>query len=157
MLRLLRVLSHVPPPLLFVAPLVLGLRVNDAWPQTIVGGSVARVTSSFGIAIIVASVGLALSAIGLFVRRRTTIVPHHRSRALVTSGPFRLTRNPMYVALSCLFVGICLFTNAAWPLALLALPLVYLQTITIPREERQLYEAFGAEYRAYVSRVRRWL
>jgi protein-S-isoprenylcysteine O-methyltransferase Ste14 len=54
-------------------------------------------------------------------------------------------------------VGICLVTNAAWALLFLALPLLYLRTITIPREERLLGEAFGASYGAYASRVRRWL
>lgn len=63
----------------------------------------------------------------------------------------------MYVALTTVFLGSCLFANAAWPLLFLALPLLYLHAITIPREERLLAEAFGAEYDAYASRVRRWL
>lgn len=150
-------LTRLPPPLLFVVPLVVGLRVNAAHPLPLVPASQAWALRAFGVAFIAASVVLAASAIGLFVRRRTTIVPHHRSRALVTSGPFRLTRNPMYVALTCGFVGACLFANALSPLFFLAIPLLYLHFITIPREERLLREAFGAEYGAYASRVRRWV
>jgi protein-S-isoprenylcysteine O-methyltransferase Ste14 len=157
MLRLHRPLANLPPPLLFVLPLVLGVRMNHAHPQPFAPASLAWLAAGAGVVLIVAGSVLAFSAIGLFIRRRTTIVPHHRSRALVTSGPFRVTRNPMYVALTSAFVGTCLFTNAVWPLLFLVLPLIYLQTITIPREERLLGEAFGAEYDAYASRVRRWL
>lgn len=157
MLRLPGALSHVPPPLLFVAALVLGVRVNAAHPEPIAPTSVARLITGVGGALLGLGVVLALSSIALFIRRRTTIVPHHRSRALVTSGPFRLTRNPMYVALTCALVGASLLANSAWPILFLALPLIYLNAITIPREEQLLREAFGSEYEAYVSRVRRWL
>lgn len=157
MTHLARALSHVPPPLLFAGALVLGVRMNSAHPEPIAPSSLARLTTGVGVALIALGVALALSAIALFARLRTTIVPHHRSRALVTSGPFRLTRNPMYLALTCALVGASLFTNAAWPLVFLVLPLVYLHTITIPREERLLREVFGSEYEAYVSRVRRWI
>lgn len=155
--RLSRPLANLPPPLLFVLPLVVGLRVDHAHPLPLAPASQARLAAGVGIVLVVAGFALAASAIGLFVRRRTTIVPHHRSRALVTSGPFRFTRNPMYVALTTAFVGACLVANAAWPPLLLWLPLIYLRAITIPREERLLGEAFGSEYDAYASRVRRWL
>jgi protein-S-isoprenylcysteine O-methyltransferase Ste14 len=155
--RLLRLLSYVPPPLLFVVPLLLGLRMNDAHPQPIVPPGVARLASGLGLVLVAIGALLVLSAIALFIRRRTTIVPHRRSRALVTTGPFRLTRNPMYVALSSVFVGICFLANTPWPLLLLALPLTHLHAVTIPREERLLREAFGPEYETYAARVRRWL
>lgn len=153
----LRVLGRLPPPFLFVLPLVLGLRIEHSRPRHILPASLTLPATGLGFALVVVGVALALSAVGLFIHRRTTIVPHHRSRSLVTSGPFRLTRNPMYVALSCAFVGVCLLLNAVMPLLFLALPLAYLQAITIPHEERLLLEAFGAEYASYASRVRRWL
>lgn len=150
-------LANLPPPLLFVLPLLLGIRIHHAHPQPFAPASLERIAVAVGVVLIVAGIVLALSAIALFISLRTTIVPHHRSRALVTSGPFRFTRNPMYVALTAAFVGICLVSNAVWPLVFLALPLLYLRTITIPREERLLAEAFGSEYEAYASRVRRWI
>lgn len=157
MLRVFRALSHVPPPLLFVVALLVGLRTSHAYPRPLVPANLARPTTSLGLVLFVAGVVLALSAIGLFIRHRTTIVPHHRSRALVTSGPFRFTRNPMYVALCCVFVGICLLTNAAWSLPFLALPVAYVHAITIPREERLLRNSFGVEYQTYAASVRRWV
>ena len=57
---------------------------------------------------------LAATCLALFVRRRTTIVPHGRATALVTSGPYRLTRNPMYVSLTCFGVGVAVATNVLW-------------------------------------------
>lgn len=156
-MRALRALSRVPPPLLFVAPLLIGLRVNAAHPWAIAPAKLAESANAVGTALVMTGVALALSAIGLFIRVRTTIIPHHRSRSLVTAGPFRLTRNPMYVALSTVFVGASLVMNAVWPLMLVALPLIYLNRITIPREEALLREAFGTEYDAYSTRVRRWL
>lgn len=156
-MRVLRVLSHVPPPLLFVVPLLLGLRWERTHPLHLLPASLVLPARVTGAALTLFGAVLALSAIALFIHRRTTIVPHHRSRTLITTGPFRLTRNPMYVALACIFAGVCLFSNAAWPLMFIALPLFYVHAITIPREERLLREAFGAEYDDYASRVQRWL
>jgi protein-S-isoprenylcysteine O-methyltransferase Ste14 len=152
-----RLLANLPPPLVYALPLALGIRIDQAHPQPLAPASLARAAAVVGIVLIGSALVLAFSAVGLFIRRRTTIVPHHRSRALVTSGPFRFTRNPMYLALTCAFVGICLVTNAAWALLFLPLPLIYLRAITIPREERLLAEAFGTSYATYASRVRRWL
>ena len=157
MRRLAQLLSRLPPPLLYAVPLALGLRMNEVHAQGLVPESLAAPARVVGIVLIALAGVLALSAIGLFVRRRTTIVPHRRSRALVTGGPYRHTRNPMYVGLTSAFLGTCLLTNVLWPVVFLALPLLYLHAITIPREEELLREAFGAEYDAYASRVRRWL
>jgi protein-S-isoprenylcysteine O-methyltransferase Ste14 len=71
--------------------------------------------------------------------------------------PYRLTRNPMYVALTLLYLGVAAFANVLWPLLLLPVPLLLVATVHIPFEEHTLDEAFGAEYRGYASRVRRWL
>ena len=156
--RVLWALSLSPPPLVFVAALVLGLRLDAARPWALVAdGGGARAVATLGVALMAAGALFAASAIGLFVRHRTTIVPHHRSRALVTGGPFRVTRNPMYVASAAVYVGVALHANALWPLLLLALPLAFLQFVTIPREEALLRAAFADEYPSYAARVRRWL
>jgi hypothetical protein len=76
---------------------------------------------------------------------------------VVTEGPYRFSRNPMYVGLSLLYVGIALWTHALWALPLLPLVLWGLWRRVIRREERYLAAAFGADYAAYTRRVRRWL
>jgi protein-S-isoprenylcysteine O-methyltransferase Ste14 len=75
----------------------------------------------------------------------------------VTGGPYRRTRNPMYVAMTLLYLGASLLMNGLWPLLALPVVLAALTFAVIRREERYLSSAFGAEYDAYRRRVRRWL
>ncbi len=156
--RVLRAVALAPPPLMFGLPFVLGLRLQAVRPWGLAASDAgAGALGAVGLALVLVGAAIALSAVVLFVRHRTTIVPHHRSRALVTGGPFRFTRNPMYVALATAYVGLALHANALWPVVLLALPLAFLQFVTIPREEQLLRDAFAEEYPSYAARVRRWL
>ncbi|MCB1865225.1 MAG: isoprenylcysteine carboxylmethyltransferase family protein [Chromatiales bacterium] len=96
-------------------------------------------------------------AAGLFLRAGTTIHPHGESDALVVSGPYRFTRNPMYVAMTAALTG-----WALWLATPMALPLIpaFMWVLTrrhIRFEEQRLTERFGAAYRDYRSQVRRWL
>ena len=77
--------------------------------------------------------------------------------AIVVHGPYRFTRNPMYVSLVGLYAGVTLFVNSAWPLILLPAVVLLVQRQVIAREEAYLEAKFGEEYRAYKARVRRWI
>jgi protein-S-isoprenylcysteine O-methyltransferase Ste14 len=77
--------------------------------------------------------------------------------ALVTEGPFRYSRNPSYVALTLLYVGVALLINALWILLLVVPALVVLRYGVIAREEAYLTRKFGEAYRQYTTQVRRWL
>ncbi len=99
----------------------------------------------------------AASAIALFVTSRTTIVPHHRSSALVVRGAYRWTRNPMYVGLTLAYLGLAALLASGWAIPLLAVPLYAMHCHVIPMEERQLEAVFGEEFRRYKTHVRRWL
>ncbi len=79
------------------------------------------------------------------------------SSALVTSGPYRFTRNPMYLGMASLYAGIALAFGLLWSLALLLVVLVVIDRGVIAREERYLERRFGDEYRLYKQQVRRWL
>ncbi len=147
-------LARVPPPLLFVAPLVIGMWLDGRRLRPWEPDALARVA---GWALVATGAALAVCCVVMFLRRHTTIVPHRCARSLVTTGPFRISRNPMYVALACLYLGVSAVGNALWPLLFLPIPLAFLHAITIPVEEETLAGAFGPEYRAYASRVRRWL
>ena len=87
----------------------------------------------------------------------TTASPRKQSEVLATSGPFRLSRNPIYVAMTGLYLGLVLLANALWPLVLLAPLLLLMHWGVIRREEYYLSEKFGEAYLAYRSQVRRWL
>ena len=147
----------IPPPLAFVGAFALGV-FGERWL------GVARTSSSLvwplrmlGVGMIALGVGLALSAIALFARARTTIIPHGRAAALVTNGPYRWTRNPMYVALTAVYLGAAAVVGALGPIVTLPLALLVVGIAVIPHEERALRGVFGAEYTSYCARVRRWL
>jgi protein-S-isoprenylcysteine O-methyltransferase Ste14 len=150
-----RALARIPPPLLFLVVFLSGVLFHRALPVAL--GSIAAPLGIAGIVLIAAGVLLAAASVGLFARTRTTIVPHHRPGHLVTSGPYRLSRNPMYVSLTSIYLGVALWLGYVWPLLLVALPLLFLDRLVIPVEEQNLRAVFKEEYEGYCRRVRRWL
>ncbi len=148
---------YVPPPPLFVVAFLVGLGLDHIAPLLSYPPAVVPIARAIGIVALAAAGGLLLPAPLLFLLRRTTIIPHGSARTLVTAGPYRLTRNPMYLALTIAYLGGTLVAAAMWPLALLALPLWVLSTRVIPFEEAKLTQIFGDEYRRYQQRVRRWI
>jgi protein-S-isoprenylcysteine O-methyltransferase Ste14 len=104
-----------------------------------------------------AALGLALCCFALFAMRRTTILPDGQPSTLVLRGPYRLTRNPMYVSLVLSYAGLAGYLVVPWALVLMPLPLLALQRVLIPFEEARLRREFGGAYELYCSRVRRWL
>jgi protein-S-isoprenylcysteine O-methyltransferase Ste14 len=143
-----------PPPLLYLLAIVGGHFLNRRWPLPIGDGVFVRVlawTLIFGWA------ALTISAIGNFRRSRTSIVPVRPATALVIRGPYRFTRNPMYVGLALLTAGLALFMGTWWPLVLLMPVLLAVRQFVIAPEEQYLRRRFGADYEAYLHRVRRWM
>ncbi len=147
----------LPPPLVFAAPLVLGLLLHSRSPVVPVSPPLGRGLRGLGIALIGIGAAHTLSSAAIFARTRTTIVPHRRSSALVLRGAYRWTRNPMYVGLSLVYVGVAALGAAVWPLLLFPVPFLVMDRRVIPMEERQLEATFGPLYTAYKARVRRWL
>ncbi|MBV8230410.1 MAG: isoprenylcysteine carboxylmethyltransferase family protein [Planctomycetaceae bacterium] len=94
-------------------------------------------------------------AVATFRRLGTTPNPAGPTTALAVGGPYRFTRNPMYLGLVFLMAGLEFLANALWPLVLL--PVVIVRRAVIDREERYLTAEFGEEYLRYKARVRRWL
>jgi protein-S-isoprenylcysteine O-methyltransferase Ste14 len=144
----------IPPPPLFVFSFLAGVGLERlaALPFSLHGW--ARVV---GIALTVAALLLLASAPLLFLLERTTIVPHRTARRLVTRGPYRITRNPMYLALTLVYAGVALALGHVWSLLFLPLPVWVMHTKVIPFEEATLTRAFGDEYLAYQKRVPRWI
>jgi protein-S-isoprenylcysteine O-methyltransferase Ste14 len=149
-----RVRRRLPPPLigaLALAASVLLERVAGTGP---LWGAPA---TWGGFVLIALGASLTLPSVALFLRRGTTVIPHGTPTALVTSGPYGITRNPMYLGIAIGLTGIAL--AAARPV-LLAAPAVFGVAVTflhIRAEERTLEALFGAEYLAYKARVRRWI
>jgi protein-S-isoprenylcysteine O-methyltransferase Ste14 len=110
-----------------------------------------------GLAPAAIGLALALSAVRIFVKRKTTFRPGDTSTSLVTEGPFRFTRNPMYLGMALLLTGLAIGLGSLSPWLLLPLFIATISINIIPAEEAMLSEAFGPQYSDYQSRVRRWV
>lgn len=143
-----------PPPFVYAAAVIGGWLLNRAWPLPIGSGEWQRMLGWLGVGVWAA---LFVSSLGLFLRRRTSIIPHRPAKALVIAGPYRFTRNPMYVSLAALTIGLAAFLNTWWPIVLLVPALVAIRYTVIAREEAYLRRRFGAEYDEYARNVRRWI
>ena len=142
------------PPLIFAVPWLAGFLLHLAFPVRLLPVDMARVLG-WGIA----GLGIGLAAWGRWAMHRvgTDPNPFKPSTALALGGPFRFTRNPLYLSMTLFYVGLTLVVNALWPLVLLPGVLIVVQRGVIEREERYLERTFGDAYRAYAARVRRWL
>jgi protein-S-isoprenylcysteine O-methyltransferase Ste14 len=143
-----------PPPLIFLGGLGLGFALEALLPGSSVPGAVRWIGGG-----LLALAGLALLASfnALFQRRGTAVEPWKPTTAIVTSGPYRFTRNPAYLGMAFIYVGIALLGDALWALAPLPLVLVLIDRGVIAREERYLERRFGEEYVGYKRSVRRWI
>ena len=148
---------HIPPPLWFVAAFFAGLGLQRLVPLTIHSPAIAGVSRTIGFGLVACGVLLALSCFGLFLLARTTIIPTSKASKLVTRGPYRFTRNPMYLSLFASYLGVSGWFVQPWPLLLLPVPLAILNWLVIPFEEARLRKAFGSAYEQYCTKVRRWL
>ena len=146
-----------PPPFLFAGGFLISWLLDRRLPFLIAGSGPSRVQTGFGLVMLGIGLAFMFSGLGTFVRQRTAVIPHKPARLLVQTGPYRRSRNPMYVGLTWAYVGVSLMLNWAWPLVLLPFVLIALTTFVIHREERYLREAFGTAYEDYCRRVPRWL
>ena len=143
-----------PPPFIYLSFLVAGLLLSRVRPLTVVPASYATV---FGIAFIVVAIAVAVAGFRELRRHETTVRPDQPSSTIVNSGPYRFTRNPLYLSLATLYLGIGLWTNSLWVILLLV-PLLFVMTRqVIAREEAYLERAFGDTHLNYKSQARRWL
>jgi protein-S-isoprenylcysteine O-methyltransferase Ste14 len=146
------VIAH--PPLIYAGGLSAGLLVNYFFPVTFVPRTVARVLGW-----LLTSSGLILGFLGDRTLRKagTNINPYEPVTTIVVEGPYRFTRNPLYLASALIYAGIAVRLNALWAAVLLPLVLGVVQCAVVEREERYLERKFGEEYTQYKARVRRWI
>ena len=145
------------PPVLFAVPLALALAA-DRWvlrlPLPVAG---RRGTRATGAAIAMGGALFSLSGVLSVLRHGTTVVPHHAVTRLVTAGPFRVTRNPMYTGHLIVLLGAAIRTGSWWPLLVAPLCVRATTRLVILPEEEYLARRFGEDYQRYRARVRRWI
>ena len=144
----------VLPPLVYGAAFIMGLLLHLVFPVHILPTILAR---GIGVVCVLVSFPLALMALRALSRAHTPVDPMKPTTALVTEGPFRCSRNPIYLALTLLYLGAALLVNALWILLLVVPVLVVIRYGVIAREEAYLTRKFGDAYHQYMAQVRRWL
>ncbi|WP_312680574.1 methyltransferase family protein [Stutzerimonas nitrititolerans] len=144
----------LPPPAIYLLFLALAWLLHRLWHLALPRN---LWTHYFGWGLIDAGVLLMLWAGLLMLWRKTTVNPYGKPARLLEEGPFRFSRNPIYLADSLIYCGIALLWGSLWPWLLLPLVIHVMQRAVIRNEERLLVQLFGEAYRSYCARVRRWL
>ena len=142
------------PPVIYLGFLAVGLILEFLFPVSTLPQGVQY---PLGFGLIVASAVIIPFVLSSFRRAGTSFDVRKPATSLVTSGPYRYSRNPGYLSLTLLYAGIAIAADSVWTLALLIPTLAVTHHGVITREERYLEEKFGEDYRRYKRSVRRWL
>ncbi len=142
------------PPLVYFCSILIGLSLDALWPVAMLPAAWSLRLG--GPLILIACVLFAVS-VREFRRVDTPLRSVRPTTAVVTRGPYRFSRNPVYLAFSIFHTGIAFCVNSLWLLGMLILTSVLISYGVIGREERYLARRFGDEYARYRSEVRRWL
>jgi protein-S-isoprenylcysteine O-methyltransferase Ste14 len=147
---------HIPVPWMFVLTYLLGVLLESICPVTIVSMQ-PRVSTIVGFVLF--ALGGLIAGWGwmIFHKAGTTTIPGRSSLKLVTWGPYRFTRNPMYLGLTFAYLGEAALLKQVWPVFLLPLMLAYLNWTVIPVEEKKLIGVFRDQYEQYRAHVHRWI
>jgi protein-S-isoprenylcysteine O-methyltransferase Ste14 len=150
--------SRMPPPLPFLLGLLLGWGCDAlrSWPITS-DPRIGIATIAVGALVAVVALVLVIGSGNALARQGTSADPSVESVAIVASGPFAFSRNPIYLALALLQIAVACFSNNVWMLLMLVPAVIVVDRIVIVGEERYLASRFGRVYLDYASRVRRWL
>src|SRR5215212_6309289 len=145
---------RVVPPLIYVVIFGLGWLLHQIMPLSFLPTIPAQVAALIFLAAGVLLLGWSNI---LFRRAHTSLVPIKPTTALVVGGAYRLTRNPMYLGLLCVYIAFALWFGVVWAILLLPVVVLAVQRMAIVKEERYLEQKFGDAYRRYCLQVRRWI
>jgi protein-S-isoprenylcysteine O-methyltransferase Ste14 len=143
-----------PPPIIFLVGLAIGLATSWFVPVRVIP---ATVVVPLGVSLLIVWLALWVPALASFSRAKTPLNPTKPSTALVTSGVFRISRNPIYLGMVALYLAIAVLANSLWALLLIIPVFLVINFAVVAREEQYLERKFGAEYTGYKQHVRRWL
>jgi len=144
----------VRPPLVVLAALLSGAALNVAWPLPFFPRALRLPVG--GLLVAMAAVLFSFS-VKRFWNAGTPVPGNRPTTAIVRSGPYRFSRNPIYLAFFALHLGLAIWVNSLWLAGTLVATVAIIALVVVPREERYLTERFGPEYLEYKASVRRWL
>jgi len=142
------------PPIIYAISILSGIGLDNTWRLPMPYGIHGTLYSGITLGILFLIAGWSLFR---FNHAGTDVRPDKPDNALITSGPYRYTRNPLYIALTLAQVSVALWYNNLWILLLVVPSLIVITRYAIAREERYLEKLFGQQYLDYKQRVRRWL
>lgn len=151
-------LSRFPwPPVTYLIGIAAAVGLNALAPLPWIGQPMSDLLFAIGCLLVVGAIIIQVSSVATMRKFKTTTLPTKAADHLVTSGPFGFSRNPIYLALTLLLLGIGLITGIVWfiPAALIAAFIV--RKMAIEPEEKHLAQRFGKKYHDYAKRVRRWI
>ena len=141
------------PPILFAAAVATGVVLHLVWPLSFTSRAAWWLV---GVSLSMAGLALFAASTREFRAAGTPVPAVRATTAIVRSGPYRFSRNPIYVAFALMHLGIAASFRSWWLLVTWAVSLGVIAICVVPREERYLEARFGSTYRAYKSSVRRW-
>ena len=143
----------VRPPIIFLCAILLGIALSRAWPLHFMSPSVRLL----GPIVTACAVVLFLLSYREFRAAGTSVRGSERTTTIVRTGPYRFSRNPIYLAFILLVLGLSAWLNTLWLLVTLVPAVGTIAMVLIPREERFLERNFRDQYSSYKAQVRRWL
>lgn len=145
----------IPPPVLFGISFAIGVLLQYLLPlpEWNARGALKLV----GVAVLACAICSGAALAVTFLARRTTLNPFAGPSLFMARGAYRFSRNPMYLALAVAYIAGIVLYGSLWPVVMLLVPLLVLDRIVIPFEERRMSATFGASYDAYKGKVHRWL
>ncbi|MGA9852993.1 MAG: isoprenylcysteine carboxylmethyltransferase family protein [Gammaproteobacteria bacterium] len=146
-----------PPPFYYLIGLLIGFLIHWWLPVYLVTPLHRPMLDNPGVVLMVLGVSLFVWSVVVMHRAGTSPNPHVPTVALTMAGPYRFTRNPIYLAFVLVCAGFSLLVNLLWPLLSVLVVILIVDRRVIVKEERYLEAKFGDAYRQYKSRVRRWI
>lgn len=150
-------LLKIPVPWIFFMAYLMGIAFQYFFPVRIPHKEISLVIRIAGIIILVTGAFIASWSLLIFRKARTTTVPGKSSKKIISNGPYRFSRNPMYISLILAYLGEAGFLTQAWPVIMLLPVVFYVNQVVIPLEEEVLGKDFKEAYEKYSTRVNRWI
>ncbi|MBZ9856812.1 isoprenylcysteine carboxylmethyltransferase family protein [Mesorhizobium sp. CA13] len=145
------------PPLIYIAAIAISIALGLLFPLPWIGDLLGDLLYAAGWVALFGVAALWFTAIRTMTRAKTTLNPNAVPDHLVTSGPFGVSRNPMYLANTLLLIGVAFISGIVWFLPLAFIAAFVTQKVAVEKEEKMLAAKFGKKYRDYAKRVRRWI
>ncbi|MBZ9916753.1 isoprenylcysteine carboxylmethyltransferase family protein [Mesorhizobium sp. B2-4-4] len=145
------------PPLIYIAAIAISIALGLLFPLPWIGDLLGDLLYAAGWVALFGVAALWFTAIRTMTRAKTTLNPNAVPDHLVTTGPFGITRNPMYLANTLLLIGVAFISGMVWFLPLAFVAAFVTQKVAVEKEEKMLSAKFGKKYRDYAKRVRRWI